>query len=117
MKENKNPPLPFPLIFFVLGCLWFGMGMNLFGSALFTLMTLEFIMREKLMVQVSAECVIIPSFFKRIVQWNELNNVILKDGIITIDYKNDRLFQAAIKEDEAIDETKFNSFCRERLNV
>ena len=92
------------------------MGMNLFGSALFTLMTLEFIMREKLMVQISSECVIIPSFFKRIVQWNELNNVILKDGIITIDYKNDHLFQASIKEEEPVDEMEFNSFCLKLLS-
>ena len=116
LRENKNPPLPFPLLFFVLGCLWMGMGMNLFGSALFTLMTLEFIMREKLMVQISSECVIIPSFFKRIIQWNELNNVILKDGIITIDYKNDHLFQASIKEEEPVDEMEFNSFCLKLLS-
>ena len=58
-----------------------------------------------------------PSFPKRKIQWNELNNIILKDGLFTIDFKNDNLIQQMI-EDRAgsINEKEFNEFCQQQLN-
>src|SRR5665811_464424 len=37
--------------------------------------------------------VVINSLFKKKVQWSELQSVILKDGLLTLDFKNNRLFQ------------------------
>ncbi len=55
------------------------------------------------------------------IRWTDLNNVILKDGIITIDFKNDRLIQKETDdeedEDEDASEEEFNSFCAERLKI
>lgn len=43
-------------------------------------------------------------------EWGELNNIILKDNLITFDFKNNKLLQLNITENN-IDENSFNTFC------
>lgn len=58
-----------------------------------------------------------PSFPKRKILWSEVSNIIIKDGLLTIDYKNNKLIQQLIDESNTqIDETEFNNFCKEQLN-
>jgi hypothetical protein len=48
--------------------------------------------------------------------WKELRNVILKDNIITVDFKNNKLFQKETETDTAPElEKEFNEFCRQHL--
>ena len=55
-------------------------------------------------------------FYKKTHEWAALNNVILKDRILTIDFKNDHLLQSEIaNESFDIDEKLFNRFCMEQL--
>lgn len=50
------------------------------------------------------------------IKWNELNRVILKDDVLTIDYKNNKIFQAYIDDEEADDydvgPDEFNAYCQ-----
>jgi hypothetical protein len=56
------------------------------------------------------------SLHKKSVPWSELNNVLIKDGVITVDYKNNKLFQKNIDEEVSISlETEFNRFCSNNL--
>lgn len=48
-------------------------------------------------------------------KWNELNNVVLKDGLLTIDFKNNKIIQAEITETQPVNEPEFNRFCNARL--
>ena len=63
-----------------------------------------------------------PSFIKqrnfpwKKYQWRQLNNVILKDNLLTIDFKNNRLLQAEITNDD-INEKQFNNFAKEQLDL
>ena len=70
-------------------------------------------MRE-LVVRVFATHIEYPSFPVRRIQWPELNNLILRDGLLTVDFRNNRVAQL-----EALPgtwtETVFNQFCREQL--
>jgi len=55
-------------------------------------------------------------FYNKAHNWTELSNVILKDNILTIDFKNDHLLQSEIApESFDIDEKLFNRFCTEQL--
>lgn len=45
--------------------------------------------------------------------WNEFNNVVIKDGLLTFDFKNNRLKYIAIEE--VVNEAKFNEYCRQQL--
>ncbi len=65
----------------------------------------------------SAEKITYPSFPLKTIYWNELTNAILKDGLLTIDFKNDKFIQQFIDDTKtAINEQEFNDFCRQQLN-
>lgn len=45
-------------------------------------------------------------------EWSEFNNIILKDNLLTLDFKNNKLLQLSINESESsVDEYSFNTFC------
>jgi hypothetical protein len=46
--------------------------------------------------------------------WNELSNVIIKDNLLTMDFKNNKLMQGEITTDE-VNEMEFNAFVRKHL--
>jgi hypothetical protein len=49
--------------------------------------------------------------------WAEMDNVILKDNLLTIDFKSNKIIQVEIVEPaRGVDETEFNLFCNELLN-
>ena len=47
-------------------------------------------------------------------QWDQFSNVILKDNILTLDFKNNKLIQAKIETTNA-NENAFNTFAKEKL--
>jgi uncharacterized membrane protein len=53
----------------------------------------------------------------RIVEWNQLSNVIKKHDLLTLDFRNNKLLQVQIINAEHIDEDEFNQFCQQRLAV
>ena len=46
--------------------------------------------------------------------WDQLSNVILKDNILTLDFKNNRLLQITIDNEDII-ESNFNDYSKEQL--
>lgn len=49
--------------------------------------------------------------------WTEFNNIILKDDLLTLDFKNNKLLQLTISENNIlIDENSFNTFCDGFIN-
>lgn len=62
--------------------------------------------------------IVFNSFPKKIYLWDELNNVVIKDGLITVDFKSNKLIQKEIQSGSTLqDEQDFNEFCRNRLKV
>ncbi|HKG67554.1 MAG TPA: hypothetical protein VKA92_01705, partial [Segetibacter sp.] len=50
--------------------------------------------------------------------WNEINNALIKDGLITIDLKNNKLFQKEIDGHVSADiEKEFNDFCKQHIHA
>ena len=64
----------------------------------------------------NAEQVVFNNLFKKRYAWNEIEHVILKDGLLTIDFRNNKLFQREIDsgENEA-SEQEFNEWCATHL--
>lgn len=57
------------------------------------------------------------SFPKKHHSWSELNNLLIKDNMITIDYKNNKIYQKEIEFDVSDDiENEFNQFCSQQLS-
>ena len=77
----------------------------------FALSALYQISRKPLQVLFNPDKINYTSFPVRSIQWNELNNVILKDGILTIDFRNNKIVQAEIDDvSNTINEKEFNDF-------
>jgi len=53
---------------------------------------------------------------KKSYQWQEMTNIILKDGILTLDFKNNKLIQKPIDlHTTEMIEKEFNEFCKDQL--
>lgn len=77
---------------------------------------LYFISTRKLKIMVSEEGVSYPTFPAKNIQWSEIGNLILKDDILTIDLKNNKIYQHQVEYiDNAVNEPEFNDFCRTKL--
>ncbi|MFZ9241091.1 MAG: hypothetical protein ACO22R_08105, partial [Chitinophagaceae bacterium] len=54
-------------------------------------------------------------------QWAELNNVMIKDDLLTMDFKNNSLFQAYTDDEEneeyEVEDEEFNEYCKSQLTV
>lgn len=75
---------------------------------------------RNLVVYINPKEIIYPSFPKKHLAWMDLNNMVLKDGILTIDFKNNRVAQSEVingENDYDIDEKEFNDFCRLQLQT
>ena len=113
---------PFPdfwhrSIFAVCAAVWYKEGSWGLTIMLILFILLDMMSHRKLVVDVNDKRIIVPYAMQKTVDWNEVKNVVLKDGLLTIDFKNNRLFQQLIlNSDEDINEKEFNNFCKLQLN-
>lgn len=67
----------------------------------------------------SSDGIVENGLLGRKISWNELSNVIIKDQLLTIDYKSNKLVQLETDNDEDdeydVDDDEFNAYCRNRL--
>ena len=72
--------------------------------------------QRELLIRVDRDGVRYPSLPPAKIRWEELSNLVLKDGLLTIDLTNDTLIQVVPDAKMNLpDERDFNEFCRERL--
>lgn len=84
------------------------------------IMFLYKISQRLLVVLVSEKGIAYPSFPKKELAWDELNNLLLKDGLLTVDLKNNKLAQVQVingENNDSIDEKEFNEFCQIQLDT
>jgi hypothetical protein len=114
-KSTWNPG--FHTFYSLLWIAWITIGWYWLILIPITFETLVSIVTRKLITTFTGEKVIYPSFPSKTFWWQELNNVILKDGLLTIDFKNNKIIQQMIDESKpSVDEKEFNEFCRQQLN-
>jgi membrane-bound ClpP family serine protease len=68
------------------------------------------------MVQIGSDKVMV----KRMIgsseyQWKQLSNIILKDNLLTIDFKNNKVLQLEVDQTSGVDEKIFNAFCSDKI--
>ena len=78
---------------------------------------LEYHAKYSVEIGFSENEIIINTLFKKRINWSQLNNVILKDGLLTIDFNNNKIIQKEVEDDDEpdADEEEFNRYCREQL--
>ena len=53
----------------------------------------------------------------KIYPWSQFNNIILKDNLLTLDFKNNQLLQLEPDSTASINEQRFNDFCESFLSA
>lgn len=87
-------------------------------SFLFIILALlEYQAKYSLEIGFTENQVVINSLFKKRYRWDQFNNIVLKDGLITLDFNNNKILQREVVDDEEdeADEDEFNNYCREQL--
>lgn len=96
---------------------WIMTGQYWIAAIVTALWWLNFLIKRNFEFAFSSEHIIVKTTPARTIKWFELNNALIKDGLLTIDFKNDKIIQGAIlvEESDIEDEAEFNSFCKEQL--
>lgn len=95
---------------------WINTGNYFLAAVTVVFELLSFYSLRKQVIIISKDIIFYPSFPPKKILWNKLNNIILKDSILTIDLKNNKIIQQLIDETQiVINEKEFNEFCRQQL--
>ena len=114
-KESENNK--FIISFIIIFLTWLIMGYYIPASINLILFFFQNIARRKLEILIADKSITYPSFPKKEIQWDELSNLILKDDLLTIDFKNNKIIQQLIeKTEQTINEKEFNDFCKNHLS-
>jgi len=105
--------------FIILAVLWFILGKYLLALCILCFAVIGSYTNKKFKVAFTDTKIIYPSFPVKTFLWSEVSNVMMKDNVLTIDLKSNKLIQVVIenKSIEEIDETSFNDFCQRNLKI
>ena len=80
---------------------------------------LQLFIKSQYDIEINEEFVFLKTFPQKKVGWQSLQNVIIKDELLTIDYNNNKIFQAEIMPllSKIGSEKEFNDFCHLQLQV
>ncbi|MFT3903472.1 MAG: hypothetical protein QM727_09875 [Niabella sp.] len=114
---KKNKPLtPIGLLIIIIAVRWFRFHNYWAFFANMALWLLYVIARRNMEISISESHISYPSFPKKNFNWQELSNVILKDGLLTIDCKNNKIYQHYVENSETLaNEAEFNEFCHRQI--
>ena len=116
--SRKKKELHFRNWLFAAGLFWLGMPYFQWMFLPFVFFALlESQAKYPLEIGFHAEGVVINTLFKKKLSWAALDSVILKDGLLTLDGKNNFLIQKEVLDDDDpdADEDEFNDYCRSKL--
>ena len=100
------------------GLFWIGMSFFQWMILIFIFFALmEGQAKYPLEIGFSADRIVMNTLIKKKISWNELESVILKDGLLTLNFKNERILQKEVLDDSDSEagEEEFNGYCRERM--
>jgi len=116
--SRRREELRFRNWLFVAGLFWLGMPYFQWMFIPFVIFALlEAQAKYPLEIGFHAGGVVINSLFKKKIPWAALESVILKDGLLTLDCKDNTLIQKEVLDDDEpdADEDEFNEYCRSKL--
>lgn len=103
----------------ILALVWMILGYYLPGGCMLCLAVLGFYTTKVKLLVFGQDGIRYPSFPVRLFRWQEVDHVIIRDGILTLDFKNNKMLQCTVKQydDSDYSESAFNEFCRDCLHA
>ncbi len=120
MDKRKKKRIQFLSLLICIGIGLISVSGNLLLGALYVIAGIsERFLSSNIEIGFSDQQIVRKGITTKTYAWNELNNVMIKDDLLTIDFKNNTLLQAYTddQEDEEYDvkDEEFNEYCRKRL--
>jgi hypothetical protein len=115
---RKHKEMQFRNWLFVAGIFWIGMPyLQWLILPFFIFALMEAQAKYPLEIGFYSEGVVLNSLFKKKFSWNSLQSVMLKDGLLTLDFISNKLIQKEVLDDDDPDasEDEFNDYCRSKL--
>jgi hypothetical protein len=97
------------------GISWIGAGVYSIGIIALFLTFLFSLATADTIIQIGEKISIKTGLFKRTYSWDLIEQVILKDGLLTIDFKTNRLLQQHVGKNGVDNEKEFNTYCQRQL--
>ena len=120
-KSTAHRPIRYRFWLLIAAIGWIGLTPTPWVGAIFFLLSfLEYQTKRPLEIGFDHDRIVMNTLFKRQFDWSVFNNVILKDGLLTLDFKNNKLIQKMVADDDEeddADEEEFNTYCRSRLTA
>ena len=115
-SDNGYPQLMWPIA--IAGLAWFLIPKG-FYIAIIYLIAAVFEKQSQIPIEIGLDSsgITFNHFPQKFYAWSDIQQVIIKDGLVTIDYKNNRIFQKELattttKEEEA----EVNQYCKQFLS-
>src|SRR5882672_944680 len=96
-KEEKWKFIAYVIAAIMICFFWIWTGHWWISTLLVILFGLYEISKRPLKLVVAEDLIEYPSFPGRHIHWNELNNVVLKDELLTLDFRNNKIVQQLIE--------------------
>lgn len=119
VNARKGNKPRYNYVYLVTGLLWMGMPYMQWLFVPFMLLAiLEHQVKFPLEIGFSEQQIVFNTLFRKKYKWDQLTNVMLKDGMLTMDFTNNRLLQREVEDDEDEDDTseeEFNIYCSQQI--
>lgn len=94
---------------------WIFTGNWVIAAICVTLGLLQWVSVRPLVVEINDNIIKYPSWPEKIFNWKEMDVVILKDGFLTMNFRQGKYIQQYVEESN-VDEKEFNEFCRIQIS-
>lgn len=118
VQSSKGKTVYYSRALLIAALVWMKMPFFQWLTFLFIVLALlEYQAKYALEIGFSEKEIVVNSLWKKKYQWSQFSNIMLKDGLLTLDFINNRIFQREIDDDEEddADEEEFNAWCRQQL--
>ena len=114
-RKDKNSIPLFIYPFLVAMFTWLQLNNYWMIGIIFFMLVFENLSKKTLIVKVDDQKIIYPSFPIKEIEWPLVKNILIKDGLLTIDLKNNKLIKTLLIESD-VSEENFNEFCTKQLS-
>jgi hypothetical protein len=119
IQERKGKKVYYSKALLIAALVWLKMPYQQWLFLVFILLALlERFAKASPEIGFSDNRIVFNSLFKKQFRWADFTNIILKDGMLTMDFANNKLLQREVEDDEDEDdatEEEFNLYCSRML--
>lgn len=118
IQSRKGKKVYYSRAMLIAALVWMKMPYLQWLSFVFIILALlEYQAKYSIEIGFSDREIVFNSLLKKRYNWKDFTNIVLKDGLLTLDFANNKILQREIEDDDEPDaeEEEFNAFCREQI--